>query len=252
MSCSATLPRVSFARPASRAWLSALLTLLAISACGKKAAPPAPVPAPEAAPAPSAELPAAATSTVCPGTGNPVGVGKPCAKAEDCKGQLAVDCPRSRDPQGFDFCTRACTGTDPGECGDGAVCVPRGTGPSVCVPASCAPALAQPLPTDVSVDTNCKAGATDLGVGKPCAAHADCNDTKAAKFCPRVVGAVEPAFCSMLCKEDPECGPGAFCWRRKATEHGQERIVSSCAPMACRTGTTAPAAAPPAAPTATP
>lgn len=226
--------------PLTMAKLLLCFVLLAAIGCGKS--PPPASPAPVTAEPATVGLPGPATSTVCPGGANQIGVGKPCDKQENCRGQLAIDCPRSRDPQGFDFCTRACTGTDPAECGDGAVCVPRGTGPSVCVPASCASTLAQPLPTDVSVDTDCKAGDTELGVGHVCAAHADCAGTKAARFCPRVVGPREPAFCTMLCKEDTDCGGGAFCWRRKAIEHGKERVVSSCAPLACRTSTAAPAA----------
>lgn len=223
---------------------------IALAACGKKEAPaPAPAPAPAAAPAVDkpADLAAPTTSTVCPGTANALGVGKPCDKQENCKGQLAIDCPRSRDPKGFDFCTRACTGADPAECGDGATCVPRGTGGSLCVPNACATTLAQPLATDVQVAADCTAGATELGVGKVCAKHEDCRDTKAAHFCPRAVDPAKPGYCSMLCKEDGDCGGGAFCWRRKTEEHGQEIVISSCAPLACRVAAAAaptPTAAP--------
>jgi hypothetical protein len=232
-----------------KSWLAVVAALALAVACGKKEAPAAAPTAPAAAVQADkpAELPSPATSTVCPGTANALGVGKPCDKQENCRGQLAIDCPRSRDPKGFDFCTRACTGADPAECGDGATCVPRGTGGSLCVPNACSAALAQPLATDVQVNIDCASGATELGVGKVCASHADCQDTKAAHFCPRVVGPKQPGYCSMLCKEDGDCGGGAFCWRRKAEEHGKEIVVASCAPLACRvaaavapTPTTAP------------
>lgn len=222
----------------------AFAVAVAIGACGKKE-PVGPA-AGSAAPAPAT----VAASKSCPGGANDIGVGKPCASPEDCRGLAAIQCPKAADPDGVDFCTRVCLGVDPNECGQGASCVLRGNGPSICAPNACAQALTVPLPNDVSVNVDCKAGAVELGVGQPCAAHADCQATKAAHFCPRVVSPKQPAFCTMLCRDDADCGGGAFCWRRLTDEGGRQHVVASCAPVACKAGaaglavTVTPTAAP--------
>jgi hypothetical protein len=192
------------------------------------------LPAAAAPPTAAVELPSASTSTVCPGTGNPVGVGKPCRTAADCRGQTAITCPRATDPAGFDFCTRACTGTERDECGEGAVCVPQGKRPSVCVPVACSRQLAEELPLDTTVIADCQAPANAAGVGKPCASHADCAGNAVARFCPKAVDPGKAGWCSMLCQDDRDCGDGGFCWRRRVREHGETFQVASCALAACK------------------
>lgn len=214
----------------------AVVALLLASVACKKEAPAAatpPAPAPTAADS-TAALPVAASSTVCPGPANAIGVGKACMAADDCKGQDAVTCPRAADPSGWDFCTRLCTGATKGECGAGAVCAAQGSKPAMCVPAACGDALTVALPQGVSLTADCQTPGNALGVGKACAAHGDCQANQAARFCPRAVQATEPGFCSMLCQTDPECGDGAFCWRRVAQEGGHALLVASCAPVACK------------------
>lgn len=234
-------PHLNFARTVA-------LTLLALAslaaACNKKPAEPPPQPGPPIE-EPAAAAPAT-KSTVCAADANAIGVGKACAKADDCKGQLAVECPRAQSATAWDFCTRACAGGDTKECGDGAVCVGQGRETSRCVPASCAAALALPMPTDVSLSADCHNPPNRIGVGKACTTHADCNGNSGAKFCPRVIDANEPSWCSMLCKNDSDCGEGGFCWYRQAVEKGQPRVVSSCALLSCKpAAVAAPAAATP-------
>lgn len=162
---------------------------------------------------------------------NALGIGKPCGKPEDCFGQPAVTCadlgggaPR--------FCAQYCFGL-PGECGVGALCVPRGKEQALCMPLGCAAQYAVAAPSDVTCTQPCSAGSVNsFGVGKPCKTNAECAE-QAAKTCPITLRPDNPDWCSMLCSDDADCGPSATCWRRETVEQGVKFVIGSCAPTAC-------------------
>ena len=196
----------------STAWRPCWIALALIcAATGCRKSPPAVTSAPTT-PSTAVDLPSATTSIVCSATVNAIGVGKPCRVAADCRGQLAITCPRASDPKGLDFCTRACTGTERDECGEGAVCVPQGTRPSICVPTVCSRQLAVELPLDTTVIADCQAPPNAAGVGKPCASHADCAGNAQAKTCgSSVPGQRKPDVCTVGCQRDADCGRNAAC-----------------------------------------
>lgn len=158
------------------------------------------------------------------------GVGKPCTKAEDCHGQLAVTCNDDLGEGAPKMCVQYCFGF-PGEC-DGAVCMTRGKKPAICVPAACAAEYTVLVPSGATCTDDCTEPATKLGVGKPCTTHGECAN-QIAKTCPYVFKASNQKWCSMLCSEDEDCGEGAVCYRRKTIEHGVEFTIGSCARAAC-------------------
>lgn len=183
---------------------------------------------------PPAEVPTASTSTQCPGgAANATGLGKPCSSGAECQGQAAVTCPRENDPKGMDFCTFFCFGVKPDECGPDGACIALGDKPSVCAPAKCEKALRIPPPTPVKVKVPCPDGVPNAyGVGKPCAVVADCAANTVAKSCPKAVKPENPPWCSLLCAKDEDCGPDAFCWKRKSNE-ASGTLVASCALKSC-------------------
>ncbi len=165
--------------------------------------------------------------------------------AEDCRGQTAVLCPRASDSAAPDFCTRQCFNLGPEECGADARCVAQGNGQNLCMPSKCAAALERKVAPTFSLRKGCTAAEPNaLGVGKACATHADCASQTGARFCPRAMNPRAPAWCSMLCNADAECGDGAFCWTRMTIERGVRRPVSSCAPVICRVPADSPEAVP--------
>lgn len=186
------------------------------------------------------------TATACASAGSPAspggackagqlndhGVGKPCVAAEDCHGQLAVTCLQDLGPGAPAMCVEYCFGL-PGECGDGAICMPRGDKPSICVPPACAKEFAVLLPNDLTC-TACGAPPTVDGFGKPCTTQADCQG-QAAQTCPYAIKTSNPPWCSALCSKDSDCGAGAVCWRREVEEYGVKFVIGSCAPAACCT-----------------
>ena len=158
------------------------------------------------------------------------GVGKPCGTGKDCLGQWAVTCLTDLGPGAPSLCTEYCFGF-PGEC-DGSVCMPRGKKAAVCVPAACAARYAVPVPVGITCTEDCAAPPSKFGVGKPCTVHEDCTG-QIAKSCPYVFRPDNQKWCTMLCNEDEECGPGAVCWKRKTTEAGVRFTIGSCANAAC-------------------
>ncbi|MBI5608948.1 MAG: hypothetical protein HY902_08700 [Deltaproteobacteria bacterium] len=115
------------------------------------------------------------------------------------------------------------------------MCVPRGPKePKVCMPVQCAAAYSVEIPDGATCTQPCNAGiVNNFGVGKPCATMSDCAGNLAAKTCPQAIRPDAPAWCSMLCTDDSECGDHALCWRRKTVEYGVEFVIGSCAPAAC-------------------
>ncbi len=183
----------------------------------------------------AADIPPGSSSLACPGYAavNVIGVGKPCQTNDDCQGQLAVTCPHSNDAKAFDFCTRYCFGLDAQECGPNARCIAQGEKTSVCAPLPCADALEIKPPPDVKAKIPCPdAVANSFGVGKPCKTKDDCAGNTVAKVCPLAIKPTNPAWCSLLCTDDSDCGPDAFCWKRHAVEEGG-LLIASCAPKIC-------------------
>ncbi len=165
---------------------------------------------------------------------NSSGLGKPCNKPEDCYGQDAVTCLNNLGNGAPHFCAQYCFGM-PNECGDGGVCVPRGPKePKVCMPVQCAATYSIDIPDGATCTQPCNSGSVNnFGVGKPCTTMSDCAGNLAAKTCPVAIRPDAPAWCSMLCTDDSECGDNALCWRRKTVEYGVEFVIGSCAPAIC-------------------
>ncbi|MSP90636.1 MAG: hypothetical protein EXR79_02340 [Myxococcales bacterium] len=172
----------------------------------------------------------------CPAAAvNALGVGKPCTTQTDCAGQRAVTCLAATEDNGFPFCTTFCFGLVADECGPAARCIQRGDRPGVCAPQVCAARLEVQPAASVAIDKKCTAGqANDFGVGKPCSSHADCAGFRVARSCAVIFKPTNPAWCSVLCSSDAECGPGAFCWAEATVEQGVRLTVRSCAPIACK------------------
>ncbi len=164
------------------------------------------------------------------GVVNDHGVGKPCSKPEDCFGQLAVTCADNVGPGAPKMCIEYCFGF-PGEC-EGSVCMQRGTLASICVPADCAALYNVPPPDGINCTEECTAGPTAFGVGKPCTTHEECSG-QIAKSCPFVLKPTNQKWCSLLCIDDADCGPGALCWRQMVEDFGVILAVGSCAAAEC-------------------
>lgn len=187
--------------------------------------------------------PTAATATTdggpfldCPASAiNSRGVGKPCQRNADCAGQDALTCLAAAEDNGFPFCTTYCFGLTANECGPGARCIKRGSRPGVCAPQVCADRLEVQPPATIAIDKRCTVGqVNDFGIGKACTSHADCAGFRVARHCSVVFRPENPAWCSVLCSTDADCGPGAFCWARDAVEAGAHRTIRSCVPIACK------------------
>jgi hypothetical protein len=182
---------------------------------------------------PDQQADAAEIEEVPPCLAQPIGdhgVGRPCSKADDCKGNFAVTCLTDLGPGGPAMCTEYCFGF-PGECAGG-VCMTRGKKAAVCVPAACAARYTVLVPSGVTCTDDCFATPSELGVGKPCTTHAECSG-QIARSCPYVYKPTNQKWCSMLCSEDEDCGKGAVCWRRQAEEYGVKFVIGSCANEAC-------------------
>lgn len=167
------------------------------------------------------------------GAVNGGGVGQPCRKSTDCTGTAAVTCPVESDPNGYDFCTRACYGLPHiDECGAGSECRFFRLGRGFCIPSACKDTIPKiTVPPPVQVEWTCCVGQVNaLGVGKVCTTNEDCKGL-AANTCGI---ALDPSFnnwCAQLCQDDKECGDNAFCWIVPAKEGG---YIGFCAPNACK------------------
>lgn len=164
---------------------------------------------------------------------NASGLGKACSSDADCAGLEAATCLRG---QGYAFCSRKCFAKTDGwpSCGTGGRCQWRPSGPAMCVPKVCSD-LTCAVPPEVRVRIPCDGvgQVNDTGVGKPCEAVKDCLGFGGSSTCPWIVHSAPgtPSWCSQLCGEDADCGPGAFCWWRNAPDHGW---VGACTPLACK------------------
>jgi hypothetical protein len=158
---------------------------------------------------------------------NDLGVGLNCELNVDCDGVPAATCPLTLYPELPNWCSMLCERDS--HCGEGAFCWIR---PAIdlggAVVGSCAPIECRTWPAP---SPSCAVGSVnDHGVGRVCAEAADCAD-QAAATCPAAEQAGDPAFCTLDCATDVECGRHAFCQVLEVSEEFE--FSGRCVPLEC-------------------